>query len=148
MATPLLCTPRSITPGQRATATSMAASLGLERSAQDSLSPAQLLIEAARAHAQGGSPAVIAVVRANSWGKKGARLTTAFMDNPQKALRREILRHLNLWGTRANVQFVESSNDPMVRIDRRTGREWGGYWSYVGTEILGIFYAIPLGRGN
>jgi hypothetical protein len=36
------------------------------------------------------------------------------------------------------VRFVESSLDPMVRIDRRTGREWGGYWSYVGTEILGI----------
>jgi hypothetical protein len=138
MATPLLCTLRSASPSQRATATSMAASLGLERPADDSLSPAQRLIAAARANAQGVSPAVIAVVRANSWGKKGARLTTAFMDNPGRELRREIFRHLNLWGTRANVQFVESALDPMVRIDRRTGREWGGYWSYVGTEILGI----------
>lgn len=140
MATRLVCTPRTVSPGQRATALSIAASLGLRESAtDDGMSPAQRLIEAARKSNTGGvSPAVIAVVKSSYWGKDGARLTTAFMDNPSKDLRREILRHLNMWSTRANVQFVESTTDPMVRIDRRTGPEWGGYWSYVGTDILGI----------
>ena len=139
MVTRLVCTPRSLSPGQRATAASLAAGMGLGSPTTDStLSPAQLLIEAARRGATGISPAVIAVVKSNYWGKHGKRLTTKFMDNPSRELRREILRHLNMWNSRANVQFVESEVDPLVRIDRRTGTTWGGYWSYVGTEILGI----------
>jgi len=139
MATRLVCTPRTLSPGQRATAASLAASMGLESAATGStLSPAQRLIEAARGGGTGISPAVIAVVKSNYWGKHGKRLTTAFMDGPSKELRREILKHLNMWSSRANVQFVESAVDPLVRIDRRTGPTWGGYWSYVGTEILGI----------
>jgi hypothetical protein len=139
MATRLVCTPRTLSPGQRATAASLAASMGLGSPTVDNtLSPAQRLIEAARRGATGASPAVIAVVKSNYWGKHGKRLTTGFMDNPSKELRREILRHLNMWSSRANVQFVESNVDPLVRIDRRTGATWGGYWSYVGTEILGI----------
>jgi hypothetical protein len=139
MATPLVCTPRRLSPGQRATAASIATDMGLTHvTADDSLSASQRLLDAARRRRDGTSPAVIAVVRANSWGPGGARLTTKFMDKPSTALRREILRHLNMWSARANVQFVESQVDPMVRIDRRTGLEWGGYWSYVGTDILGI----------
>lgn len=140
MATRLVCTLRTLPPGQRATAASMAASRGLEQPAADeSISPARRLIEAARDSARGVSPAVIAVVKANWWGKRGAaRLTTAFMDNPSKELRREILRHLNMWSTRAHVAFVESDVEPMVRIDRRAGPLDGGFWSYLGTEILGI----------
>lgn len=139
MATRLVCTTRSLSPGQRANANSIAASLGLrEAQADDETSPARRLIEAARERTGGISPAVIAVVKASYWGKRGARLTTGFMDNPSRDLRREILRHLNMWSTRANVLFVESAVDPMVRIDRRTGPKWGGYWSYVGTDVLGI----------
>lgn len=139
MATPLVCTPRKLTIGQRATAASLAADMGLRGGTSDtSLSPAERLIQAARENTRGVSPAVIAVVKASYWGKRGKRLTTAFMDNPPQALRREILRHLNMWSERANVKFVESAVDPMVRIDRRKGATWGGYWSYVGTDILGI----------
>ena len=136
MATRILCTPRTLTPGQRATATSIAGSMGLPP-ADDTGSLARRLIDARRAGGDGRA-AVIAVVKSSSWGPRGARLTTAFMDNPSKELRREILRHLNMWSARANVQFVESTTDPVVRIDRRTGRVWGGYWSYIGRDILGI----------
>jgi hypothetical protein len=139
MATRLVCTPRMVSAGQRATANSVAASLGFrEPGANDVVSPARRLIEAAREGTAGISPGVIAVVKSSYWGKGGARLTTTFMDAPSTELRREILRHLNLWSKRANVKFVESTTDPMVRIDRRTGPKWGGYWSYVGTDILGI----------
>jgi hypothetical protein len=95
------------------------------------------LIEEAIASGGAEGP-VITAVKARTWGTRAARLTTFFMDNPPRDLRREILRHLNMWGTRANVNFVESQVDPIVRIDRRTGRDWGGYWSWVGTEILRV----------
>ena len=138
MATRLVCTPRTVSASQRAAGKSAAVSLGFRQSGtDDAISSARRLIEA-RAGAAAVSPAVIAVVKSNYWGKGGARLTTSFMDSPSKELRREILRHLNMWSSRANVQFVESTTDPMVRIDRRTGPDWGGYWSYVGTDILGI----------
>src|SRR5204863_4036888 len=37
----------------------------------------------------------------------------------------------------ANVKFVESRTDPQVRVARIGGNN-GGYWSYLGTDILHI----------
>jgi len=59
------------------------------------------------------------------------------MDNPETALRKRILLHMNAWAKTANVQFVETLGHAQVRIDRQGGGA-GGYWSYVGTDILGI----------
>ncbi len=39
---------------------------------------------------------------------------------------------MNAWNQTANVRFVETRIDPQVRISRGGG----GYWSYLGTEIL------------
>jgi hypothetical protein len=44
---------------------------------------------------------------------------------------------MNAWAKTANVQFVETKTDPQVRIAREGGAD-GGYWSYVGTDILHI----------
>ncbi len=74
----------------------------------------------------------IAVVTSKYWKTDGVRLTVGFMDNPPKALRTRILSHMNAWNKTANVQFVESDTDPQVRISRGKG----GYWSYLGTDIL------------
>lgn len=138
MAARLVCTPRSLPEDRRARAASLAAELNPDaRATGGTGSVAQELLEARRRQ-QGDGAAVIAVVRSKGWGRRGARLTTAFMDNASAELRREILRHLNLWGARANVAFVASATDPQVRIARLTGAEWGGYWSYIGTDILGI----------
>ena len=57
-----------------------------------------------------------------------------FLDNPSTFLRRRILSHMNAWAKTANVSFVQSSREPQVRI----ARALGGYWSYVGTDILSI----------
>ena len=73
------------------------------------------------------------------WGQGGVRLTTGFIETPDRALRDRILGHLNAWGQTANVQFVESSADPQVRIARFTASEapgHDGYWSYLGTDVL------------
>jgi hypothetical protein len=133
MANLIVCTPAPRSGGQSATAVTLGSGAGM-----DSTSVARRLIEATRANTADARSTVISVVKANAWGARGKRLTTSFMDNPSPELRREILRHLNMWNQRANIEFVESNVDSMVRIDRRTGARWGGYWSYVGTEILNI----------
>jgi hypothetical protein len=79
----------------------------------------------------------IAVVTTKYWGTAGVKLTVGFLDNPPSNLRKRILKHMNAWNKTANVQFVESKTEPQVRIARQGGQD-GGYWSYVGTDILHI----------
>jgi hypothetical protein len=83
------------------------------------------------------SPLRIAVLTTKYWGNKGVRLTVAFLDSPPATLRSRILQHMNAWARTANVKFVQSSTDPHVRIARMGGMD-GGYWSYLGTDILSI----------
>jgi len=79
----------------------------------------------------------LAVVVTKYWGAGGVRLTVGFLDNPPATLRKRILQHMNAWSKTANVKFVESKTNPQVRIARAAG-DAGGYWSYVGTDILHI----------
>ena len=83
------------------------------------------------------TPQRIAVVTTKYWGIGGVRLTVGFMDNPPADLRKRILQHMNAWGATANTKFVETRTNPQVRI-ARVGGEAGGYWSYLGTDILHI----------
>lgn len=83
------------------------------------------------------TPERIAVVTKKYWGLKGVQLTVGFMDNPPANLRKRILSHMNAWGKTANVKFVETKASPQVRIAREAGVN-GGYWSYVGTDVLSI----------
>jgi Astacin (Peptidase family M12A) len=79
----------------------------------------------------------IAVVTTKYWGSKGVSLTVGFLDNPPAALKKRILLHMNAWNKTGNVKFVETKKDPQVRI-ARAGGDNGGYWSYLGTDILHI----------
>ncbi|MDE1177328.1 MAG: M12 family metallopeptidase [Edaphobacter sp.] len=83
------------------------------------------------------TPERIAVVTTKYWGIKGVKLTVGFMDNAPTDLQKHLLLHMNAWAKTANVSFVPSKTDPQVRI-ARTGGADGGYWSYVGTDILHI----------
>jgi hypothetical protein len=80
------------------------------------------------------SPMQIALLTTKKWHTVGVHLTVGFLDNPSLALRKRLLLHLNAWGKLANVSFRESKTDPQVRISRASG----GYWSYLGTDILSI----------
>ncbi|HXZ16775.1 MAG TPA: M12 family metallopeptidase [Roseiarcus sp.] len=80
------------------------------------------------------TPERIAVMRTKYWANGGVQLTVGFMDNPEQALRDKILSHMNAWGQRCNVAFTETSDTAQVRISRGSG----GYWSYIGTDILQI----------
>ncbi len=78
----------------------------------------------------------ISVMVNKFWGSKGVDLTVSFpFDNPDLALRRRILEHMNAWGTRTNVKFRETAGQGQVRIARSPG---DGYWSYLGTDVLQI----------
>src|SRR5262252_2902097 len=83
------------------------------------------------------SPEHIAVLTDRKWPATGVRLTVGFLDNPPTDLRARILLHMNAWSKTANVQFSQTQVDPQVRI-ARAGGDNGGYWSYLGTEILEI----------
>lgn len=88
------------------------------------------------------SPDRIAVLTTKYWRTNGVRLTVGFLDNPPKDLRRRIVQHMNAWAKTANIKFTESSSSPKVRIARLGGDD-GGYWSYLGTDILSIAPAEP-----
>ncbi len=77
-------------------------------------------------------PESLAVLTTKYWQPAGVRLTVGFLDNPPADLRARILSHMNAWSLTANVQFVETSTNPQVRISRGPG----GYWSYLGTDVL------------
>lgn len=80
----------------------------------------------------------LAVNVGRRWPSSGVRLTVGFVDGGTKALRRRILEHMNAWSKTANVAFTESRTDPDVRISRfDSPPDMAGYWSYLGTEILG-----------
>ncbi|MBI3790372.1 MAG: peptidase M12 [Gemmatimonadetes bacterium] len=85
-------------------------------------------------------PARAALLIANYWPTHTVNLTVGFLDgDAPSALQRRILAHMNAWNKTANVRFTlaRAGVRPQVRITFRDGN-WGGYWSYVGTQILAI----------
>jgi len=86
----------------------------------------------------------LAVVIGRRWPAGGVRLTVQFLDNPSLSLRKRILLHMNAWGARADVLFSETTGPGEVRISRLDQPEAdAGFWSYIGTEILGIEHYLP-----
>jgi hypothetical protein len=86
--------------------------------------------------------AAIALITTKYWGPKALKLTVSFLDGPAADLRARIISHMNAWNKTANVQFVETGNGGQVRIARAGGAD-GGYWSYLGTDILHIAADSP-----
>ncbi len=80
------------------------------------------------------SPTHMAMLTQKYWGSKGVNLTVQFLDSASAALRARILSHANAWGQRGNIAFHETQSQGQVRITFGAG----GYWSYLGTDILSI----------
>lgn len=83
------------------------------------------------------TPDRLAVLVKKYWGTQGVKLTVSFTDAAPAGLRKKILSHMNAWSKTANVKFVETQKGGQVRIAREGG-DRGGYWSYLGTDILHI----------
>jgi hypothetical protein len=82
----------------------------------------------------------------NKWWGPSVDLSVGFLDNPSRELRDKILLHMNAWARDAAVRFHEVTTDPVVRISRLTDHDlpgFGGYWSYVGTDIDKILNDQP-----
>ncbi|HEV7763529.1 MAG TPA: M12 family metallopeptidase [Thermoanaerobaculia bacterium] len=84
------------------------------------------------------TPLAIAVATAKYWGARPRTLTVSFLETTPTELRRRILGHLNAWTRTGGVRFQETASGGQVRISRGAG----GYWSYLGTDVL----LIPPGR--
>jgi hypothetical protein len=56
------------------------------------------------------------------------------MENTPADLQARIISHMNAWTQTASISFVSTGGTGDVRISR----ESGGYWSYLGTDILHI----------
>jgi len=79
-------------------------------------------------------PLRIAVLTAKYWGPRPRQLTVSFMGATPADLRTRIVRHLNAWNQWGSISFVETRGTGQVRISLGGG----GYWSYLGTDILHI----------
>jgi hypothetical protein len=77
-------------------------------------------------------PLFIAVITSKYWGSQPRRFTVSFMETTPADLRARIVSHMNAWANTAGVSFVETQRDGQVRISRQSG----GYWSYLGTDVL------------
>jgi hypothetical protein len=78
------------------------------------------------------SPMRIAVLVGKYWGPRPRRMTVSFMETTPADLRARIVAHLNAWSRTSSISFVETRGTGNVRISRGGG----GYWSYLGTDIL------------
>jgi hypothetical protein len=79
-------------------------------------------------------PDHLAVLTTKYWRSGGVKLTVGFMESIQPDLRDRILAHANKWSAFANISFVYSQTSPQVRVTR----SGGGYWSYLGVDVLSI----------
>jgi Astacin (Peptidase family M12A) len=77
-------------------------------------------------------PARLAVLVQKYWGPTPRRLSVSFMDSTPADLRRRIISHLNAWTRTGCIEFVYTQGVGQVRISRGPG----GYYSYLGTDVL------------
>ncbi|MFN9739501.1 MAG: CHAT domain-containing protein [Pseudomonadota bacterium] len=128
----LVCLPRRLNDAQQERATRRSVEVNPANASEHA-------ILASVPGARRGGPRRLALVVGRRWPKAGVRLSVQFLDAPSVALRRRILAHMNAWSERAEVAVAETRGVGEVRIARLDDPpEDAGYWSYVGTEILGI----------
>jgi hypothetical protein len=79
-------------------------------------------------------PLHIAVVTSKYWGPTPRQLSVSFMDTTPSDLKARIISHMNAWSESCCITFASTNGIGDVRISRGPG----GYYSYLGTDILHI----------
>jgi hypothetical protein len=79
-------------------------------------------------------PLRLAVITAKYWGPAPRKLTVSFMESTPADLKARIISHMNAWTKTECISFVGTNGAGNVRISRGPG----GYYSYLGTDILHI----------
>lgn len=79
-------------------------------------------------------PAHLALLTTKYWGAGGVKLTVGFMDQVGADLAQRIVSHMNAWAKYCNATFrlISQASSAQVRVSLAKG----GYWSYLGTDIL------------
>jgi hypothetical protein len=80
------------------------------------------------------NPLQIALVTSKYWGPTPRRLTVSFLETTSSDLQTRIVDHMNAWTKAGCISFVMTNGTGDVRVSRGPG----GYWSYLGTDILHI----------
>lgn len=80
------------------------------------------------------SPQRIAVLTGKYWGAKGAELTVSFMEQTSTQFRDKLMGYFNSVSEFCNIKARWVKSGGQVRV----GFVAGGYWSYLGTDILQI----------
>lgn len=88
----------------------------------------------AEARALLSEPLHIAVLTTKYWGPGQRVLGVSFLEQTPADLRDRILSHMNAWSSRCGISFKWSQSQGEVRVSRGAG----GYWSYLGTDVLSI----------
>src|SRR3990167_5574106 len=68
------------------------------------------------------------------WPQKPTKISVSFMEKTSAALQDKILLHMNAWATVTCIEFIRTNGVGSLRISRGPG----GYYSYLGTQILSI----------
>jgi len=79
-------------------------------------------------------PLRIAIFTSKYWGPKPRKLSVSFMEKTGVDLQKRIISHMNGWTKTSGISFAATNGIGDIRISR----EPGGYWSYLGTDILHI----------
>jgi Astacin (Peptidase family M12A) len=79
-------------------------------------------------------PARLSVLVQKYWGPQPRQLTVSFTETTQAELRRKIVSHMNAWTQAGCIEFAFTEGVGQVRISRGPG----GYYSYLGTDIMMI----------
>lgn len=79
-------------------------------------------------------PLRMALLTAKYWGPTPRQLTVSFVETTPANLKTRIISHMNAWAKTGCISFVATSGVGQVRISRGPG----GYYSYLGTDVLHI----------
>jgi hypothetical protein len=79
-------------------------------------------------------PQSLTLLTSKYWGSARRVLAVSFMESTPRDLQLRILSHMNAWARTTCISFVLTAGVGQVRISRNAG----GYYSYLGTDILMI----------
>src|SRR5581483_2774973 len=122
-----VCTPKLLPPYLQARAARTAADINPMNRPMLTAAPDDESVARAIAN-----PLSIVVLTTKYWGTSKRTLTVSFMEKTAADLRKRILSHMNAW--QCAINFVYTAGTGQVRISFGSG----GYWSYIGTDILHI----------
>jgi hypothetical protein len=125
----MVCTPREVPEKDRMAAAFTAISINPVNRPRLDFLPTLLKPRAAALP----DPGYLGVLTSKWWGKS-VRLSVSFKGRVQPDLQAKILSYMNHWSSYADVKFTLVQSGGQVRISLGQG----GYWSYIGTDILGI----------